>query len=206
MNGPAQNLSANVSVSPASLFPRPAHFLTPRRKQRVEGLGMRKQTINCCSVMYWIFTVHVVISKPIPLNLMHRDNYIGFAYYSALFLHTVKLSIHRLTPHHQFYICGFAAILCPPLQDPANGNVDVPSREVGATATYTCNVRYELSGLTTRTCQSDGSWFGIAPTCVPGNPRSSLCFKASYLISSSTQYTVDIVDTFRQLISLKGSK
>lgn len=62
----------------------------------------------------------------------------------------------------------FAALLCPPLQDPANGRVVVPSREVGAEATYICDPDYELSGLASRTCQSDGSWFGLAPTCVPG--------------------------------------
>lgn len=63
-----------------------------------------------------------------------------------------------------------AAFLCPPLDDPTNGNVDVPSREVGSTATYSCNPGYELSGLETRSCQGDGDWFGFAPQCVPGKP------------------------------------
>ena len=35
-----------------------------------------------------------------------------------------------------------------------------------AIATYTCAVGYEtLTGNAARTCQSDGTWSGMAPTC-----------------------------------------
>lgn len=60
------------------------------------------------------------------------------------------------------------ALLCPPLVAPENGDVSVPSREVGSTATYTCNTGFFLSGLRRRSCQTDGSWFGDVPSCIPG--------------------------------------
>ena len=53
---------------------------------------------------------------------------------------------------------------CPYLVDPDNGNVDYQTQE-GSTATYTCDTGYQLDGTPTRTCQSDGTWSGSAPTC-----------------------------------------
>ena len=34
-----------------------------------------------------------------------------------------------------------------------------------STAVYTCNTGYNLTGDMTRTCQANGTWSGIAPTC-----------------------------------------
>lgn len=64
-----------------------------------------------------------------------------------------------------------AAILCPVLIAPINGDVDVPSREVDSTATYSCDDGFILSGLQTRACQSNGRWFGIPPICTPGKKK-----------------------------------
>ncbi len=50
---------------------------------------------------------------------------------------------------------------CPTLPPPLNGGVSAS----GGTATYTCNTGYTLSGLSTRTCQTNGAWSGTAPTC-----------------------------------------
>ena len=55
---------------------------------------------------------------------------------------------------------------CPPLADPANGMVMWTGLTPGSTATYTCDVGFELNGAQTRTCQiSDGTWSGDPPTC-----------------------------------------
>ena len=53
---------------------------------------------------------------------------------------------------------------CPDLDNPDNGRVDYETQE-GSTVTYTCNTGYQLDVASTRTCQSDGTWSGSAPTC-----------------------------------------
>ena len=44
--------------------------------------------------------------------------------------------------------------------------VSAPLTTENAIATYTCAAGYEtLTGNAARTCQSDGTWSGMAPTC-----------------------------------------
>jgi hypothetical protein len=50
---------------------------------------------------------------------------------------------------------------------PANGSVSAPMTTFQSVAMYMCGSGYTLSGSTTRTCQSDQSWSGTVPTCVP---------------------------------------
>ena len=60
----------------------------------------------------------------------------------------------------------FAAVQCPSLTNPSNGQVTVTGLGVGSTATYTCNSGFSLSTATaTRVCGSDGTWIGPEPTC-----------------------------------------
>jgi CUB/sushi domain-containing protein len=58
---------------------------------------------------------------------------------------------------------------CPALSGPAGGTVSAPTLTYGSTATYSCNMGYTMSGMSTRTCQPGGStmgtWSGTAPTC-----------------------------------------
>jgi len=48
----------------------------------------------------------------------------------------------------------------------------------GSTVNFTCNDCYALSGASTRTCQADGTWSGLQPTCtvvdcgMPPNPAN----------------------------------
>lgn len=53
---------------------------------------------------------------------------------------------------------------CGALTNPTNGTVSAPSTTMGATATYSCNQGFSLSGSATRTCGASG-WTGSAPTC-----------------------------------------
>ena len=57
-------------------------------------------------------------------------------------------------------------IECESLSDPANGMVTVTGLTPGSIATYTCNNSYQLLGNNTRTCDSNGSWTNMEPTCV----------------------------------------
>ena len=54
---------------------------------------------------------------------------------------------------------------CDSLEDPANGAVTVTGLYQGSTATYTCNVAYELVGDVMRTCNSSAHWTNVEPTC-----------------------------------------
>ena len=53
----------------------------------------------------------------------------------------------------------------PPL---TNGMISYsdPTLGVGSVATHSCNTDYTLSGESTRTCQSDGTWDGSVPNCL----------------------------------------
>ncbi len=66
-------------------------------------------------------------------------------------------------------------VTCPPLTDPTNGGVTLNpnNNNYQSMATYTCTTGYVLTpsnGSTTRVCQADGQWAGVAPTC----PRESV--------------------------------
>jgi CUB/sushi domain-containing protein len=54
---------------------------------------------------------------------------------------------------------------CPALPGPMGGSVLAPMLTFGATATYSCGSGFTMAGVTTRTCQPDGTWSDAAPTC-----------------------------------------
>jgi hypothetical protein len=56
---------------------------------------------------------------------------------------------------------------CGVLAGPTNGTVSAPTTTYGSTATYSCNMGYNVAGTATRACQADGTWGGTAPTCAP---------------------------------------
>ncbi len=69
-----------------------------------------------------------------------------------------------------FGLLNTGPITCSDLTVPANGmisyNMGTTSlRPVNTVATYTCVTGYTLNGGSTRTCESDGVWSGLAPTC-----------------------------------------
>lgn len=58
---------------------------------------------------------------------------------------------------------------CGPLTAPTNGTISAKVTTYGATATYACMAGFGPSGSETRTCTADGTWDGMAPTCVVSN-------------------------------------
>ncbi|MCA9488800.1 MAG: hypothetical protein KC621_02735, partial [Myxococcales bacterium] len=63
---------------------------------------------------------------------------------------------------------GLPPVSCPPLDPPVDGSVDPTTGRAGDVATYACDPGHVLvgnGGSNIRTCQSDGTWSGVAPTC-----------------------------------------
>ena len=55
---------------------------------------------------------------------------------------------------------------CGTLTNPANGQVThTGGTTFGQTATYSCNIGYNMVGGSTRTCLATGVWYGSAPIC-----------------------------------------
>ena len=73
--------------------------------------------------------------------------------------------------HNQSPVCCvccvfvFAAVDCGELKDPDNGAVDFGTTGFGAIARYRCSTGFVVVGDVSRTCKSDGTWSGSAPTC-----------------------------------------
>lgn len=84
-----------------------------------------------------------------PLSPLDRARFAQPTTYYTAYMHLVFLS----------------AVDCGSLDNPVNGDVDVPQTEFPGVATYTCNTGYILSGGNTRTCQTNEMWSGVAPTC-----------------------------------------
>lgn len=66
-------------------------------------------------------------------------------------------------------ICVHKEIMCPQLQQPANGKVvlDSETRGLGTKATYSCNVIFKPDLIAmTRTCQYSGEWSGHEIKCI----------------------------------------
>ena len=55
--------------------------------------------------------------------------------------------------------------MCPTLNDPANGNVNLSGDTLRQTAEYTCNTGFSLVGDSILTCGPDGQWSGNPPVC-----------------------------------------
>ena len=56
-------------------------------------------------------------------------------------------------------------ILCPDLPNPLGGVVNLTSRTIGSTVTYSCNEGFILNGSAERVCQEDGTWSITPPSC-----------------------------------------
>ena len=62
----------------------------------------------------------------------------------------------------------FCAALCPDPADPVNGMVSFTGNSINDTATYSCNMGFELVGSATTTCtQMDVNTAAFSPVVVP---------------------------------------
>ena len=54
---------------------------------------------------------------------------------------------------------------CPQLSAPVHGSLELCSNLPGQTCLFSCDKGHVLTGSTTRTCNSDGTWTGTQPQC-----------------------------------------
>ena len=87
-------------------------------------------------------------------------------------------------------------VQCSTLSDPSNGRVSQQGNNPGDRASYTCNSGYELVGQSTRTCQNNGQWSGVAPTCtqivcrnLSNPPNGRVTLSIGVFIGSQATYT-----------------
>ena len=78
---------------------------------------------------------------------------------------SLHLSLY-LFSHLCFSISMHAAVDCLTLNDPPNGMVDLTEgTELGAAASYVCNIGFMLEGTAQRVCDENGMWTNSEPTC-----------------------------------------
>ena len=76
--------------------------------------------------------------------------------YQHTYIHTHNYTLPFLLP----------AVDCGILTDPANGQVSHNAGTTfGQTATYSCDLGYNLVGESNHTCQATGRWSGNTLTC-----------------------------------------
>jgi hypothetical protein len=66
-----------------------------------------------------------------------------------------------------FTVLQYLAVRCSGLRHPTNGRIVAYSRYCGRKQTeFICFPGYQLRSSRRITCQSDGSWSAVSPTCV----------------------------------------
>ena len=95
---------------------------------------------------------------------------------------------------------------CPALTVMHGSVSPATASAVGATATYTCDTGYTLSGSATRTCQADATWSGTAPTCASASCSPDLTAPANGSVDRTTGTTGDVASyTCNQGYTLSGN-
>ena len=94
-------------------------------------------------------------------------------------------------------------VICPALDIPGNGKINITGQTFGSMAIYSCNEGYTIIGETTRVCQSEGSWSGVVLICeivlcpalsLPDNGRvepTDLTFNSIATYSCDNGYTLE---------------
>ena len=72
--------------------------------------------------------------------------------------------IYRRTKYSTCLI--IVGVMCLDLDDIPNGAMMMTGNSVGDTATYTCDMGFELVGVMMVTCLSDGTWDNPPPECI----------------------------------------
>ena len=94
---------------------------------------------------------------------------------------------------------------CGVLRAPVDGFVSAPVTTYGATATYGCDMGFDLQGLRTRTCRDTATWSGSAPTCDPIGGGTLTCVCGSrFSAGQRVRLTADNPDGSDLLIGATG--
>ena len=103
-----------------------------------------------------------------PINIIicvtDFTTHYGFQFHYTKVIANVLFLIRS---HDKVFILMFflTAILCPDLDNVANGQVRLTGNTVGSGAIYSCSPGYTLEGFQQRRCNGDGDWEGTPPTC-----------------------------------------
>ena len=96
-----------------------------------------------------------------------------------------------VTDIHGIFMAG---VVCGNLDRPRFGRVVMTGITFGSIATYSCQIGYRLVGESTRTCQANRQWSGVAPVC-----KSERAKKDSWPINSCYEHS------FRSLFILSNA-
>ncbi|XP_078692370.1 P-selectin-like isoform X2 [Branchiostoma floridae x Branchiostoma belcheri] len=106
-----------------------------------------------------------------PIGATFYQTVVRFVCYAGYALNGAATTICRAdgTWSHPVPVCiPIATIQCPTLVAPANGALTpIGANSYRTVVTFTCNSGYVLNGVTSATCQADGTWSGPVPTCTP---------------------------------------
>ena len=83
--------------------------------------------------------------------------------------------------------CGF-------LDPPDNGVVEFKSTVFRSIARYQCNPGYVLQGSELRTCQADGQWSGVPPSCA-GQYIYTDCHKIKFILTHTHAHQNTVYST-----------
>ena len=78
--------------------------------------------------------------------------------------------------------------ICPTLQNPTNGNVEMTNNTVGSIATYSCQTNYTLIGPSERNCTAEVGWSGEDPLCRKSNNPLLILIRVLKAVSLSVNF------------------
>ena len=94
-----------------------------------------------------------------------------------------------------------AQVTCPRPIAPTNGRIvtlATSTYQVGSTVRFTCNPGYTLSGSTSITCQTGGTWSSPYPTCT-GKIGTTEQF-----LSVASFFLAELLVTFSQNVKIRN--
>ncbi len=109
------------------------------------------------------------LSNPSYGSVSHSQTTEGYtAYYTCNSPHVLSGSSSRTCGSDGYWTNSAPSCLrdCGGLSNPTDGSVSYSQTLEGYTATYSCNSGYQVSGSSSRTCQSNAVWSNSAPTCL----------------------------------------